>query len=221
MNRQSTETVYRVEPWVIRPARTMDAAALCAYFAIIAGERPNNTSIRRHSLTLSTAAMRERIEQTLQDNAGALFVAVQAGSVVGYVSLSRPNDAFRAHIATLSVNVHPEWRGCGLGSALLDSALAWARSQPQIERVELEALTRNKGAIRLYRRHGFRVEGVSETPIASSTRATARQGPALFIWRCRLKARQDRPHASRRSLARGMTSGTRPPAHEREKVTLI
>lgn len=160
MNRQSTETVYRVEPWVIRPARTMDAAALCAYFAIIAGERPNNTSIRRHSLTLSTAAMRERIEQTLQDNAGALFVAVQAGNVVGYVSLSRPNDAFRAHIATLSVNVHPEWRGCGLGSALLDSALAWARSQPQIERVELEALTRNKGAIRLYRRHGFRVEGV-------------------------------------------------------------
>jgi RimJ/RimL family protein N-acetyltransferase len=47
----------------------------------------------------------------------------------------------------------------GIGSALIDQALQWAREHPTLRRIHLYVLTRNLGAIRLYQRHGFQVEG--------------------------------------------------------------
>ena len=160
MKTNTSEIAGRVEPWVIRRARPTDAAALLAYFEQIAAEAPNNTSIRRQHMPLNIASTRDQIARYGADARSVLLVAVHRRAVIGFVSLTGSDSPFTAHQVELSINVRADWRGCGLGSGLLRMALSWARAQPHIERVQLEALTRNAAAVRLYQRHGFVIEGV-------------------------------------------------------------
>jgi putative acetyltransferase len=50
------------------------------------------------------------------------------------------------------------WRGRGIGTALLNEALRWAR-WVGVEKLELTVYPRNAAAIALYRRFGFVEEG--------------------------------------------------------------
>lgn len=160
MEARKTDTIYRVDPWVIRRARATDATALYNYFTLIADERPNNTVVRRALMEITPESMHAMIERYERDNGSAFFVAVCADEMIGSVRLTSGSSAFDAHMVELSINVHPDWRGCGLGSSLLRTGISWARVQPQITRIQLEALTRNPAAMKLYARHGFVVEGI-------------------------------------------------------------
>lgn len=90
------------------------------------------------------------------------LVAVEAdGTVVGEIHAKRETIALFAHVlGGLTVAVHPEQQGQGIGSRLFEALIAWARAQqPEILRIELAAGSGNPGAIRLYERLGFRHEG--------------------------------------------------------------
>lgn len=90
------------------------------------------------------------------------LVAVQAGGFVcGEIHAKRESPAIFAHVlGGLTVAVHPERQGQGIGSRLFEALIAWARvQQPEILRIELAAGAGNPGAIRLYQRLGFQQEG--------------------------------------------------------------
>ena len=58
-------------------------------------------------------------------------------------------------IATLeSITVHPSARDHGVGAALADALIAWARDRGAAQN-RVTAYAANDGAIRLYRRLGF------------------------------------------------------------------
>jgi RimJ/RimL family protein N-acetyltransferase len=59
----------------------------------------------------------------------------------------------------LGMSVAREWRGEGLGTRLLEHAIQWARETGIVTRIELFVFARNTGAIRLYERFGFVIEG--------------------------------------------------------------
>lgn len=93
---------------------------------------------------------------------GLGFVAVTPqGQVVGEIHVFRMDPAQFSHVLTdLTVAVHPDWQGRGVGSALFSALIAAARAlSPRIERIELVARSGNVGAIRLYERLGFVNEG--------------------------------------------------------------
>jgi aminoglycoside 6'-N-acetyltransferase len=93
------------------------------------------------------------------------FVAVADGQVVGVVELwlVRPRKPAGARIARtkadLGISVAPEWRGHGIGTALLREAEVWARSRGA-ERMMLDLDASNTGALRLYERMGYWVHGL-------------------------------------------------------------
>ena len=94
------------------------------------------------------------------------FVAVAEGRVVGMIELwlKRPRDAEGARIARIKVDlglaVAPDWRGRGVGSALMRAAEDWARAHGA-ERMVLDLDVNNAGAQRLYERLGYEVEALS------------------------------------------------------------
>jgi putative acetyltransferase len=57
------------------------------------------------------------------------------------------------------MGVHEGWQGQGVGSALIAGAVDLADNWYNLRRVEIEVFADNEPAIRLYRRHGFEVEG--------------------------------------------------------------
>ena len=75
--------------------------------------------------------------------------------LVGYVIVSRYVDAW--HV--MNVAVHPERRGLGIGSALLERLFAATASDAR-RGYTLEVRVSNDGAIRLYERLGFKKRGV-------------------------------------------------------------
>ncbi len=84
--------------------------------------------------------------------------AVLAGRVVGWADIKPLDHPLQKHRAVLGMGVHPDFRGRGIGGALLKACLEQAR-RVGIEKVELSVLRSNQRAVRLYRKLGFRDEG--------------------------------------------------------------
>jgi RimJ/RimL family protein N-acetyltransferase len=61
-------------------------------------------------------------------------------------------------VAEIAMMLADQWRGRGLGGALLDAAISWAR-EAGAHKIGLEVWTHNDAAIALYRRAGFSEEG--------------------------------------------------------------
>ena len=98
-------------------------------------------------LTASVAGQRE-----------TAFVAEAEGMIVGNLGL----HAAAQGAIWLGMSVARPWRGRGVGSALLEAALGWARDNGY-RQVSLEVFPHNEPAISLYRKFGFvqveRLEG--------------------------------------------------------------
>ena len=87
------------------------------------------------------------------------FVAEAQGKVIGMAGISIFSGARLRHSAGFGIMVHKEWQNRGVGTALLKAILDMADNWLMLERVELGVFADNVGAIRLYERMGFAVEG--------------------------------------------------------------
>lgn len=85
-------------------------------------------------------------------------VAEAAGRVVGHLSVSREEGAATRHVASLGMAVARDWRGRGVGSALLAEAFRWAR-WAGVEKLALSVYPHNEAALALYRKFAFQEEG--------------------------------------------------------------
>jgi RimJ/RimL family protein N-acetyltransferase len=89
----------------------------------------------------------------------AVFVAEAPEGLVGRLSIVRDPHPASPHVADVGLLVAATHRGRGIGSALLDAAVAWARAV-DITKLELHVFPHNTPAIRLYERFGFVQEGL-------------------------------------------------------------
>jgi RimJ/RimL family protein N-acetyltransferase len=88
----------------------------------------------------------------------AVFVAEDDGVVVGRLSVARDQHPACRHVADLGLMVAASHRRRGIGTALLEAAVDWARHSGVLK-LELHVFPYNTGAIKLYERFGFTQEG--------------------------------------------------------------
>ena len=81
------------------------------------------------------------------------------GGIAGHIDLRARPDAASSHRALLGMGVHRDCRRVGLGRQLVETALAWAAATPPLAWVDLDVLSGNHAARRLYQRAGFVVTG--------------------------------------------------------------
>jgi RimJ/RimL family protein N-acetyltransferase len=62
-------------------------------------------------------------------------------------------------VADLGMQIRAEWRGQGVGRALMTAAVEWARAQPGVHKISLQVWPHNEAALGLYRSAGFEQEG--------------------------------------------------------------
>jgi GNAT superfamily N-acetyltransferase len=101
----------------------------------------------------------EAIVEHLQE--ADVFGAWAEDKLVGMVGVQRAAGAKVRHRATIGgMYVIPEWRGQGVGRALLETALTHTRSLAGVRYATLTVVTAHTTAIALYERAGFRQWGV-------------------------------------------------------------
>jgi ribosomal protein S18 acetylase RimI-like enzyme len=92
------------------------------------------------------------VEDDVSANAAGLFVAEQAGTVVGYISTVIDRAAGRGRIPNLAVAA--ELRGQGLGRQLIEHALAYFRVEG-LAYATIETMAQNAIGQHLYTACGF------------------------------------------------------------------
>lgn len=143
--------------FTIRPSRAYDVGQIATVHRATAAI-PGGIARRPEEIT--DAYIDRVLSQALADGVGLVAVD-EGGVVIGEIHAVRiPVKLFAHVLSDLTVAVHPDWRGRGVGSALFEALFAAARTMdPPVVRVELNAGAGNAGALRLYERLGFRVEG--------------------------------------------------------------
>ena len=135
-----------VAQFLVRPAQPADARAMAEIFAAVAQERDGIASEPPVDVG-ERAALFAR-------TADASFVAVADGQVVGMLHVERSRHGF----GDLGMLVVRDWRGQGVGTALVEAAIGWARGHG-LHKLCLEVFGHNAPAIALYRKCGFAEEG--------------------------------------------------------------
>ena len=88
----------------------------------------------------------------------AVFVAEAPKGIVGRLSVARDPHPASAHVADVGLMVALSHRRRGIGWALMEQAVEWARSSG-VTKLELHVFPHNTAAIELYERFGFEREG--------------------------------------------------------------
>lgn len=136
----------------LRPIAEGDDADLFRIQAVVLAENQANVEDKSHPTE------ERRVEYAKRLGPKLWLVAEANGSVVGSLELSTPRPQYLQHLRYLSIELLPEWRGAGLGSAMIQAAIAWARTTP-IEMILLGVLDSNPRAKLLYERLGFQQTG--------------------------------------------------------------
>lgn len=152
---------------VVRAARPEDVDHVLALYAVVAGE---GRWIGRE-LPLDEDAARARIAEGI-DAPGHYSTVAELLSMQGEVAADLHLDpAFGDVVGQLHLGVAPygvaelgmlvaaTMRGRGVGHALLDDAIAWARAQPDVHKIALQVWPHNEAARKLYASAGFEQEG--------------------------------------------------------------
>jgi len=79
--------------------------------------------------------------------------------IIGHIDLRSHPMRFSEHRCLLGMGVDRHHRGRGVGAALLSHATQWAVANTGLEWLDLEVLSNNEPALRLYRRAGFAAVG--------------------------------------------------------------
>jgi putative acetyltransferase len=138
----------------VRPARPGDAAGWLAHVADVAAE---GRFIRTEQVDPSRGRMRRRLRDAWSKQQ-AYIVAAAGDRIVGSLHVARDDGPATSHVASLGMAVDREWRGRGVGSALLGEAFRWAR-WAEVEKLGLTVYPHNQPAINLYKKFGFTEEG--------------------------------------------------------------
>jgi RimJ/RimL family protein N-acetyltransferase len=132
--------------FTVRPATVADARPMAELFAAVAEERSGIASEPPVDVDARTVQFIASVASSM--------VAVTGHQVIGMIHVEVSRHGF----GEFGMLVDREWRSRGVGSALIQAAIGWAREQG-LHKLSLEVFTHNTAAIALYRKCGFVDEG--------------------------------------------------------------
>jgi RimJ/RimL family protein N-acetyltransferase len=144
--------------FVVRMARPEDAEQLTRLAEAVSSE-PEAWLISADGEWRSVGDERRYLKAVRRYAHAAVIVAERNdGAIVGRLSVARDQHPASAHVADIGLMVAKGVRRQGVGWALLEAAVDWARSA-DVSKLELHVFPWNEPAIRLYEKFGFEREG--------------------------------------------------------------
>jgi RimJ/RimL family protein N-acetyltransferase len=154
-----TLPIVSTTEFAIAPMREADIPGFLSALDSVARER-------RYLALLEAPTLDDAREfvRTLRERGFPNFIATVDKRIVGWCDIAPLNRAVYRHVGVLGIGVVAEFRGCGIGSALLRTALARAR-EIGLTRIELTVRAANHVALTLYQKFGFAVEGTKRNAV--------------------------------------------------------
>lgn len=143
---------------LIREAGAEDARAVLDYVEDISGES-NFLSFGPGEFELTEAEEAAALREYRDSDNRLYIIGLVDGIIVATLSFSAGRRPRVRHSGEFGMSVRKRYWGLGIGSAMLDALIDWARGTGIVRKINLRVRTDNRRAIALYRRKGFVVEG--------------------------------------------------------------
>jgi hypothetical protein len=140
---------------VLRRAAPVDAEQLIESVNQVGAEK---VFIMSERLAMTVEQEEEFIARWEDGVEGQYLVAEVEGKIVGGSLITRGQNPKNRHTAGVGIHIIKEFRGAGLGEAMMRANVEWARAAG-VRKVWLEVFSTNERAIALYRKLGFEEEG--------------------------------------------------------------
>jgi len=143
------------KPLTIREAIETDATAIKNIVNNIAAEK----------YYIVPESSREDWDEAIREitnRKGLIIVAQVNDRTVGMAHLVRGKLEKNNRVGFLGIAILKESRGMSIGTTMMNHIIGWAEKQKGLEKISLTVFSTNKAAINLYRKFGFKIEGVSE-----------------------------------------------------------
>ncbi|WP_408097331.1 GNAT family N-acetyltransferase [Peredibacter sp. HCB2-198] len=100
--------------------------------------------------------------QPFSPNWVVIWVAVVDGRFVGHLNLKCGTVDAQKHRMRLGMGIENDYRSQGIGKALMEQAIAWAKAQEHISWIDLSVFAKNVVARKMYASFGFKEQGTIE-----------------------------------------------------------
>jgi len=145
-------------PARVRQARPGDAAGLVEVNRAILTE--TDFHIREVSEYHADPETEERFVAGFDTRPGSLYLVAEVGGrLAGVLMFEREKLNRMHHVGMMGMAILKQYHRQGLGTAMLNACLSWARGQQGLEKIRLEVFNTNPVAVRLYEKFGFVHEG--------------------------------------------------------------
>lgn len=111
-------------------------------------------------ITITISQEADWINSFVQKENSLLLVAEYQGELIGNIDLTGHTRMYMQHTAVIGMGMLREWREVGLGTALMQQAIAWAKENPVLELLWLQVYTENVAGIQLYKKMNFTEQGL-------------------------------------------------------------
>lgn len=112
---------------------------------------------------------REFIQSFTENDNSLLIVAVHNDTIIGNLDITGGRRIRLRHTGLVGLGMLPEYQKLGLGTILLKGGIDWARKNPVLEKLWLQIVAANEGAVTFYEKMGFVEEGRQKGFIKSGT----------------------------------------------------
>ncbi|MFV8248793.1 GNAT family N-acetyltransferase [Bdellovibrio bacteriovorus] len=144
---------------IMRPALVSEAEALLNAFLEILPTSPYILTTPESAAKKTVETQTKWITDANEDPKGALIIAEHQGRIIGITNMVAFKDSKRGHRAGLGMSVHHDYRGQGLGEALLRRLIEVAQNIEGLSFLELNVMSANQPAFKLYEKLGFQQVG--------------------------------------------------------------
>lgn len=144
---------------ILRTAAVKDASSIVKLMKDVIKEGPYTLAEPdEYKATVRSEAAKIK---RFRDAPGKIYLVAEAGKVItGFISFDNWDTRRTEHTGLFSVFIRKKFRGMGIGKILVNGMLDWAKYNPINKKISLYVFSTNKNAIALYKKLGFRQEGL-------------------------------------------------------------
>ena len=144
----------------IRTRTLEDASKMQACMeAIFSDDRFFLTTTAESKEWLTFERFKERTDLFNGHEQKLLLVVEAEGELVSIADIECGQRKRNQHVGQIGISIRRDYRGIGLGTAIMETMIDWATANPAIEKLALGVWAHNEPAIRLYEKMGFIEEG--------------------------------------------------------------
>ena len=144
---------------VLRQAEEQDAGNILEYMNCVCGET-DYLAFGRGDINWTVEKERTFIREHLDSDNKLLVIAEVQGNINGIIGFTGDERKRMRHTGEFGMAVLRKYWSLGLGSALVECMIEWAKASRIVRKINLRVRVDNQRALRLYERFGFTREGL-------------------------------------------------------------